>query len=222
MSWAGIGRGLRAMMAATPAVFAFGIGFGAAAAAIGIDTATALTMIATVFSSQYAALDFWHFPIPLLGLAVMTMAVNARHLILAATLRTWMGPLPPGRRYAALFLLSDANWAATHQAIGQGERDAGHLVGGGLALWVAWLAGTYVGVAGGGRIGDLGRFGIDLVMPAFFACTLIGMTKRPRDMPPWMVAGIAAVIFSLILPSHWAVIAGTVAGGAFGAWFDER
>lgn len=224
LSWAGIRRGLKSMFGATPAVFGFGVGFGAAASAVGMSSVAAISMSALVFAgaSQYAALDLWQTPVPLVSLMVMTLAVNARHVVLGATIQVWIAPLPGHRRYSAIFLLSDANWAATHTAAAEGERDAGYLIGGGLALWLTWVAGTCVGALAGSKIGNLDRFGIDVLMPAFFACTLIAMAKSRRDLPPWGIAGTVAMASSAMLPSHWAILIGALSGGLFGAAIDDR
>lgn len=221
---AGIARGVRDLSGATVPVFAFGLGFGAAASNAGLSPAQALAMSGLVFAgaSQYAALGLWADPLPLLTLVLLTLAVNARHLVLGATLHGYLAGRPAAARYAALAVLSDANWASTQQAVSRGEDDLGHLVGGGLVLWLIWILGTALGSAAGGSLGDLRRFGIDAVMPAFFACVLIGMTRDRRDVPPWIVAGLAAAAAAAVIPVHWAVLAGAFAGATAGVAFDAR
>lgn len=215
----GVLRGVGDLLATLPAVFLFGVGFGAAAASLKVQPEVALAMSALVFAgaSQFAALDLWQAQLPILALLILTLAINARHLILGATLQPWLRNVPATRRFAVIALLSDANWASTQQAIARGEQDAGHLLGGGLALWIAWVFGTAVGAFAGGTIPDLERFGLDLLLPAFFACTLIGLAPRSSDWLPLAVAGSASVGALLLLPAHWAILFGTAAGG-FAGW----
>ena len=215
--------GVRDLAGAFIAVVAFGIGFGAAAVAAGMTPATAIAMSAVVFAgaSQYAALDLWTAPLPLLGLALMTLAVNARHLVFGATLRTYLAQHRSLPRYAALALLSDANWAATQQAAARGERGLGYFVGGGLLLWVAWMIGTAIGALAGDAVGDPQRFGLDTIMPAFFICSLIAMMRGRGDLPPWLLAAGVAAALSLLVPSQWAIIIGALAGATLGVLRDE-
>src|SRR5260221_14258741 len=92
-------------------VLPFGIAFGAAAAAKAVPPEIAVLMSATVYAgaSQFAVLDLWLAPLPLGMLAVTVLAVNARHILLGATLAPWLLPLPLARRPLALSVLSDAN-----------------------------------------------------------------------------------------------------------------
>lgn len=205
-----------------PAVFAFGVGFGAAAVTAGLTPPAALAMSGLVFAgaSQYAALELWGPTIPWMALVLTTLAVNARHLVLGATLRPWLANVPPVQRYAALALLSDANWAATAAAARRGERDAGHLVGGGLVLWATWAAGTTLGAFGGAQAGTVERYGLDALMPAFFACTLFAGSRPMRAAPPWLVAGAVAILSAQVMAPHWAVLAGALAGGLAGLFVN--
>ena len=41
-------------------------------------------------ASQFAALDLWYAPLPLATLALTVLAVNARHILLGASLAPWL------------------------------------------------------------------------------------------------------------------------------------
>lgn len=224
MSWAGTVRGARDLLAPSVSVVALGFGFGIAARAAGMDTALAGAMSGLVFAggSQFAALELWGAPMPWTALVITTLAVNARHILYGATLHAWFGKLPRLRRYLAVSLLSDLNWAASCQAYEAGERDAGHLLGGGAMMWLSWLAGTFAGAVIGEEIGDLQRWGVDVILPAFFACSLIGLARNRSDVIPWVTAAIVALIAANVLPSNWYVLVGTAAGGLTGALLDAR
>ncbi len=181
-------------------------------------------MSAIVFAggAQFAALELWRAPIPWVALVVATLAVNVRHVVLGAALHNWLRRISPFKRYLAVALLSDANWAASRRAYDSGERDVGHLVGGGAIIWLAWLAGTLTGALAGERLGDLNRFGLDVVLPVFFACSLAGLAKNWRDVVPWLVAAAVACVASAIVPGNSHVIIGGLAGGLTGALIDAR
>ena len=200
-------------------VIPFGIAFGAAAAAKALPPAIAVLMSAAVDAgaSQFAALDLWRAPLPIGMVAVTVLAVNARHVLLGATLAPWLLKLPLGRRLLALVVLSDVNFAQSLAAHERGEGDAGVLLGGGLAMWVAWVVGTAVGAYGGTLLGDLSRFGFDAVMTTYFAAILCGQWKGRRDILPWLTAAAVALAWSRLGPHGWHIVAGALAGGLVGA-----
>jgi predicted branched-subunit amino acid permease len=200
-------------------VLPFGIAFGAAASAKAIPPEIAVLMSAFVNAgaSQFAVLDLWLAPLPLGMLAVTVLAVNARHILLGATLAPWLLQLPLARRLLALSVLSDANFAQSLAAHERGETDAGVLLGGGLAMWVPWVLGTTVGTFGGALLGDLSRFGFDAVMATYFAAILCGRWQGRRDLVPWATAAVVAVVAANLLAPGWHIIAGALAGGVAGA-----
>ena len=63
---------------------------------------------------------------------------------------------------------------------GEGGRDIGVVLGAGIALWCGWLAATLPGYLAGAVVPDPERFGLDLVMPIFFAAMLVPMWKGFR------------------------------------------
>ncbi len=224
LTWAGAGRGVRDLLPASIAVVAFGIGFGAAAVERGLQPFEAIAMSALVFAgaSQFAALELWREPMPWLALIVTTLAVNARHLVLGATLGDFLARAPSGRRYAVLAVLSDANWAATRQAAQKGERDVGHLLGGGLTLWASWVAGGAIGALIGEELGDLRRLGLDALLPAFFISVLASQTRGLADLTRWVAAATITLVLAGFMAGHWAVIAGAALAALPGPRADAR
>ena len=119
-------------------------------------------------------------------------------------------------------LLTDPNWALLTRAQEDGERApdrlAGLLLGSGLGLWTVWLVGTALGVLIGADLGDLSRFGLDLLVVTFFTAVLMSLWRGAReDLAPWLTAGTVALVGSWLLPLGWHVLAGAFAGGLVGA-----
>ena len=81
-------------------VIAFGAAFGLAAVQTGLDNPSALLMSTLVFAgaSQFAALELWGVHIPIVPLALTVFAINARHLLMGASLYPWLRHLSPARR----------------------------------------------------------------------------------------------------------------------------
>lgn len=212
----GIWRGITRLLPIAAFSIPFGIAFGIAAIEAGLDPWQVILMSAMTSSgsAQFAALDFTGAPIAYGSVAFVVLALNARHVIMGAALSFWINSLPPLKRISTLALLSDANFADSQPAFREGERDVGILLGGGFSLWLAWLLGTIIGVAGGAFVGDPERYGIDVVMVCFFATVVIGQFRKNRALAlPILAASLVSVATMSFLPDGWNVILGAVAGG---------
>ena len=224
LTMGGTVKGMRRTFPVAVFVVPFGIAFGAAAVESGLSVLQAIAMSAVAFSgaAQFAVLDFWPRPTAFGSLALVALALNARHVIMGAVLSPWINRLPLPRRILVLNYLSDVNFADSQPAFKAGARDAGILLGGGLVLWANWVLGTGIGAAAGSLIGDPARFGIDVVMVCFFATVVTGHLRRRNTLPPVIVAaGIAALSVDW-LPTGWNVILAALAGGLAAVVFHGR
>ena len=134
----------------------------------------------------------------------------------------WLRDLPPARRYGVMVVASDANWAQAMHAFARGERGLGLLLGGGLALWLFWVAGTWLGTQAGGLLADPRRWGLDMVMGCFLLAMAVGGPKSPRVLAIWAVAAGGSLLAHRWLPEHTHVVAGALAGGLAGLAWPEQ
>jgi len=201
-------------------VLPFALAFGAAAVDQGVTALQATVMSATVFAgaAQFAILELWTDPLPIITISLTTLAVNARHLLLGAALAKWLNLVPLPRRLVTLMVMSDANFADTHKNLKDGGTDVGILLGGGIVLWTFWLIGTAAGAYAGNLIGDLSRFGIDVLIGAFFVTITAADTLVPKNRLPIICAIVIAVASVNILPQGWGIIVAAIVGGAVGAF----
>ncbi|MGE6607393.1 AzlC family ABC transporter permease [Halomonas sp. NPDC076908] len=210
--------GFKRMVPLSLFVIAFGLAFGVAAIQRGLTGFEALLMSGLVFAgaAQFASLELWGPTIPLVALIATTFAINARHLLMGAALYPWVRHLPTGQRYACLGLMSDSNWAMAAADYRRGETNVGMLVGGGIALWLAWMLGTLLGVVFGSGISEPERFGLDVIMGCFLLAMLVGGKPQLSMLIPWSVAAVAALLAIYFLPANAHVIVGALAGGIAG------
>lgn len=215
----GIVRGIRRIAPLSAFALPFGVAYGAASVEQGMAAWQALLASGTIFAgaSQFAALELWQDPMPLISITLVVLAVNARHIILGAALSPWLNRLPPGRWFLALCMLTDVTFADSHAAFKGGERDAGILLGGGLLMWTAWMIGTTIGAIAGTSLGDLDRFGLDVVMMSFFAAIVVGSLKSRAAVWPVIIASLMALATLPLLPAGWNIIVAALVGGGVGA-----
>ena len=205
-------------------VVVFGLAFGLAATQTGLSDHTSLLMSALVFAgaSQFASLELWGTHVPVVPLIVTVFAVNARHLLMGATLYPYLRHLPPAKRYAVMFVVSDANWAMSMQAFSVGRPGLGILFGGGLALWTFWVLGTWLGIYFGSAIQDPVSLGLDMVMGCFLLAMVVGGKKNLRMVVIWIVAACASMLAYWYLPTNSHVVVGALSGGLLGALWMEK
>lgn len=220
MVWAGF----RQLVPISLFVTVFGAAFGLAAVQAGLQDSVIMAMSTLVFAgaSQFAALELWGPQVPLFTLVLTVFAINARHLLMGATLYPWLRQLPPARRYGVMLLASDANWAMSMQAFGRGQPGIGLLLGGGLALWSFWVVGTWLGICFGGAIHDPRSLGLDMVMGCFLLAMVVGGEKNLRILTIWFVAAGASLLAYWFLPDNSHVVVGALAGGLTGTFLSEK
>ncbi len=216
--------GFRQMVPISFFVLIFGAAFGLAALQKGLGGAWTVGMSTLVFAgaAQFAVLDLWGPQVPMATVALTVFAINARHLLMGASLYPWLRPLPPARRYGVMVLASDSNWALTMQALGRGQPGLGVLLGGGMALWSFWVLGTWLGVQMGGLVADARRWGLDMVMGCFLLAMVVEGPKNRRMVVIWVVAAAASLAARRYLPENSHVVAGALAGGLLGMFWTEK
>lgn len=205
-------------------VIAFGAAFGLAATQTGLNETVAVGMSALVFAgaSQFAVLELWGLQIPIVPLTLTVFAINARHLLMGATLYPWLRHLPPVKRYGVMLVASDANWAMSIQAFNRGQPGFGVLLGGGVALWSFWVLGTWLGIHFGGAFQDPKALGLDMVMGCFLLAMAVGGDKNLRLVIIWSVAAFASLMAYWYLPANSHVVVGALAGGVLGVLWTEK
>ena len=212
-------RGLRISLPLAAGVAAYGLVFGVLSREAGLSIADVALMSGIVFtgSAQFVALTLWAASPPVLALALATLAVNLRYVLMAAALRDLFAQTSRLKAFAAVFLVNDESWALTMGEVARGGANVSFLVGSALALYVAWLSSTVVGRVIGTAIGDPSRWGIDFAFTATFLALLMGMLRGKRDILPWLVSAAVAIAASLYLPGKWYILLGGLAGATAGA-----
>lgn len=223
-------KGLRdGAVSMTPIVLsqtAFGVVFGTFAAQQGLTFAESVIMSGTVYAglSQVVGLQSWpaEFTVStLFALMLATWAVNLRFFLMSLTFRPWLGALPAWKVYPMLVFITDANWLRTMRYRDEGGNDVGFFLGGGLILYVTYVIATGVGFIFSSWLTNPKAFGIDLLIPAFFAALLVPAWRGARRAVPWLAAGLVAVAVQSLVAGYWYIIAGAVAGAIVAGVLDE-
>jgi predicted branched-subunit amino acid permease len=230
-SLAGLSLGARLALPILPSMVAFALAVGATAARKGFSFVELVLMNGFVYAgaSQIVAMEIWPDTLTfgaVAAIALVTATMNSRLLLMSASMRPWFAPLPSWQTYPMLHLNTDPGWLIVMRYRAEGGNDAAVFLGGGVIIFVMWMAGTSAGYLLGSLIADPRKYGIDLVMPVFFATLLIPLwhsAPRPsRRAIGWIVAGIVALAVERIFAGYWFIIAGAIAGAMAEGYADEH
>lgn len=227
-TFAGMCAGYRRTVPLAAGVAIFGIVFGLVAGQKGLSLMESALMSALVFAgaSQIMAMDLWTSPAPIVAASLAALVINMRYLLMTAALAPWLKPVGPLRAYGSIFLTADENWAMSIAEFRSGGRDAGFLLGTGLALWTFWVSSTILGRTSGELIlafvGSPERYGLDFVATAVFAALLANMWSGRRDLLPWAAAAVTGILGHEFLPGFWYLLLGGLVGSLVGGIRDVR
>ncbi|WP_298952566.1 AzlC family ABC transporter permease [uncultured Methylobacterium sp.] len=223
---AGLMTGLRASLPLWPSIAVFGAAFGAAAAQRGLTAGEAAATSALVYAgaAQMVTLEVWGRPWNLgllLSAMTVTALINARMILMGATIQPWMRGAPLWRTALTLFVLVDASWLIGVRHRAEGGRDLGVLFGAGFGLWPLWVLSTVAGHFAGALVTQPRTYGLDMILPVFFAAMLAPLWRGARPALPWLVSGVTALIVQRLVPGYGFIAAGAVAGLVTGLLVDD-
>ena len=61
--------------------------------------------------SEFAAVNLWADPLPILLIATVTFMINSRHILMGAAIAPYMRDMPLKKAMPALFVMCDESWA---------------------------------------------------------------------------------------------------------------
>jgi 4-azaleucine resistance transporter AzlC len=189
------------------AVGLFGVSFGVLSASTGgMGALPAIGMSATTFagSAQFAAASVLAGGGGPVTAILAALLLNARYLPIGVSVARFM---LGGRaaRFMQSQLVVDESWAIA--ARGGGEFDPHRLLGAGVVLWCAWVAGTMIGVLGGEALGDPAVLGLDAAFPALFLALVVPQLGGRRAPAAAALGAAIAIALVPITPAGVPIIA---------------
>ncbi len=202
--------GARAAAPLAVAVAAFGVSFGLLARAEGWGWAAPIVMSATTFagSSQFAALSVLGDGGTVAAAVTAALLLNARYAPIGVSVAPYMSG-STWSRFLHAQLIVDESWAIS--AEGHGRYNTRMLIGAGLTLYAAWIAGTAVGTLFGDVLADPEALGLDAAFPALFLALLVPQVRERRALAAALLGAAIAVALTPIAPAGVPIIAASAA-----------
>ena len=201
--------GARAGLPYAAASFVLSVSFGVLAVDLGLSPVAAVVMSAVVFagSAQFAAIGILAAGGGVAAAVGAAALMNSRFVPMGLAL----GPSLPGSRARRVLegqAVVDSSWAMAARGDGRFDRD--YLFGHTGVQYVAWVAGTLVGVVSPAL--DARALGLDAVFPAFFLTILVGeLVDRRRRVVALGGAAIALALVPVAPPGLPVLVAGAAA-----------
>ena len=209
-------EGFRLALPLALAVGVFGVSFGVLAEEAGLGPVAPVVMSATTFagSAQFAAISVLAAGGGALSASVAAILLNTRYGAIGFSVAPGLkGRLPA--RFVRSQLVVDESWAVANR--GDGQFDPQLLLGAGLALYVAWVAGTVAGVAGGSLVAEPEELGLDAAFPALFLALLWPMVRERRPLAAAILGAVVALALTPLVRPGVPIIAAACAC-AIGWW----
>lgn len=207
---AGIGDILPVMIACVPIALLFG----ALAVGKGLSVGEATLMSVLVFAggAQFAAVELWTYPVPVATLIFSALLINARHILMGASLSRKLGRFPLAQRLVGMHFLTDESWAlAERRALGHDLTPAYWFVMA-ASLPPVWVGSTLLGALLGSFMGDPRTIGADFAFTALFIGLIAGFWRGRATFVTVAASGVAAATAYVLAGPPWHVLAGALGG----------
>jgi len=186
-----------------------------------MDAAQTFAMSAYVSSgtAQFVALERWSPEMSIASLLLAVFAVNARYLLMGATLAPAFASSGSSlmARLASLFMLNDMSWALSMRRMGQDNIGIGFLLGASAVTYSAWVVSSMIGFFVPVPIEVAMRWGLDFAIAAALIGLAGGSYAGRSSWFPWLVAAFVAALVHKTLPGSLYIVAGGLAGAFTGA-----
>jgi 4-azaleucine resistance transporter AzlC len=201
---------LPVMVAAVP----IGLLFGALCIGKGLSVAEAGLMSLLVFAggAQFAAVELWTYPVPVLALVFSTLLINARHVLMGASLTPKMGGFSLLQRLGAFYVLTDESWALAERRAMRRPITPAYWFALAPALPIAWVGSTFLGAWLGSFLGDPERLGADFAFTALFIGLVAAFFRGRVTGFTIAASGMASALTYVAAGPPWHVAAGAFAG----------
>jgi 4-azaleucine resistance transporter AzlC len=207
-------RGALEILPILLAAFPIGLLWGTLAVKKGFSPLEAGVASAGAFggAAQFVAIDLWRDPVPWLLVIFSVFVVNARHVLMGASLSRHIGHISPRLRPIVMFLMVDEVWALAERRALRRPLTWPYYLGLGLPLWVSWVTASVIGAIIGRSLGEPAAYGIDFAFSALFIAILASFWQGPKTGAILAASGAVAALSKLLIPGAWYIVLGGLAG----------
>jgi len=172
-------------------------------------------------SSQFIAVSMISAGATTAAIVATTFVVNLRHLLMSSALAVFFRKEKRSKLSLFAYGVTDESFAVNLVRLRQKDWDMNRSLLVNHSANFVWIVSTVAGAYGGEFI-PAGAFGIDYALIAMFICLLIFQLHGKKYVITAIMAGILAVILSLIIPGNSYVIIASVLAATLGVIFQKK
>jgi 4-azaleucine resistance transporter AzlC len=205
--------GLKDVAPAAVAALPIGLLFGAVAAGKGLSPLEVAAMSILVFAggAQFAAIETWVHPAPVALLAFSTLLINARHVLMGASLAPKLRA-GTGHKLLGLFFLTDETWALAERRALDRPLTLTYWLAMAALLLAGWIGSTTSGAVLGSLMGDPARLGADFAFTALFIGLVAGFGRSRVTLAAVVMSAGTSALVHVAVGAPWHVLSGALAG----------
>lgn len=196
---------LRDILAVGLAILVVGVSFGAVAVGAGLPGWAVIAMSVLIFAggAQFTAVGLVAAGSPVAAI-LAGLLLNARHLPFGLALADTLGGRWGSRLLGSHLLTDEATAFVLATPAGPVRRRTFWRAGG--LFFLAWNAGTLLGLLLGTAAGDPARFGLDAAFPAGLLALLLPALRDRRTRQVALLGAGIAVLTTVVLPAGLPVL----------------
>ena len=201
---------------------AIGLAFGVIAQKAGFSPLEIGLMSLLVYagSAQFIGISMLSAGAGIVPIIITTFTINLRHLLMSSSLSTFMRNLGTGKLSLFAYGVTDESFALNTVRFRRGDWDWRRALVLNHISNLAWIISTVAGGLGG-RFIPAGAFGIDYALIAMFVCLLVFQLRGRLYVIVALIAGMLAVILSLILPGNSYIVITSVIAATLGIFLKR-
>lgn len=201
----------------------FGMVYAVTALSAGLTPAQTLAMSLLVFAgaAQFTAAGMFAAGAAPLTIIITTLIVNARHLLLSASLVPFLRGASNPLKALLAFQLTDESYAVGMRRFLEGTGSPTYLLGSNISLYIAWQLSTIAGLLIGTQIPDPDAYGLGLVFPLTFIGLLVPLLRERVSVSVAVFAGVLAIVGALAIPGSWYILITGIVASALGAFLTR-
>ncbi len=200
-----------------------GMAFGVLAQKAGLTPFQIGLMSILVFagSSQFIAVSMLAGGASAPAIIATTFVVNLRHLLMSSALAVFLRAAHRGWLALYAYGVTDESFAVNLPRFNAGNWHLSQALVVNHAANLTWFVSTVAGGIGGRFIPE-GALGIDYALVAMFICLLVYQIRKRIHLITAMIAGIAAVGLSLLIPGNAYIVIASVLAATFGVVIQRK
>jgi 4-azaleucine resistance transporter AzlC len=200
-----------------------GMAFGVMAEKAGLTPVEIGMMSLIVFagSSQFIAVSMLASGATAIAVIATTFMVNLRHFLMSSALAVFLRNSSRKKLTFFAYGITDESFAVNYIRFKEGNWGLTMAFGVNQAPNATWIISTMIGGIFGRFIPE-NAFGLDYALPAMFICLLVFQIRGRIYLITAIIAGVSAVVFSLIIPGNSYIVLASILAATVGVFLKGR